>query len=198
MAEKITATIVSQRRTKDVSVGVNGEIEKFRVNTPVLLEEYQREALENAGYQLVVDDDRATVGAEGSALAVDQGPDNNRTEPHQSPADQTENDVTSTGVGARDADGAPIILGGDEPDPLIHNVTGDGVTAGAPPKSHPLDHDNDGEKGGSVAKAPPALTGKTTAELEAIAADEGVEFGEDVKTNPDRIKAIQSARDAKA
>jgi hypothetical protein len=53
-------------------------------------------------------------------------------------------------------------------------------------------------KGGSEPYDPPALTGKTTAQLEQIAADEGVEFGDDVKTNADRIEAIEKARTAKA
>lgn len=37
-----------------------------------------------------------------------------------------------------------------------------------------------------------------TDELNAVAAREEITFGDDVKTNPDRVKAIQAARDAKA
>lgn len=195
MAKKITATIVVKGRTKDISVGVNGEVKKFPVNQPVILEPYQKEALENAGYQLVVQGDKSTAGAEGSASAVDQGPDNNRTDPHQFPNDPSQQgDVIEGGAGARDANGAPIIKGGDEPNPLVHKVTGDGITAG----SDPLDGDGNGERGGSAPHDPPALTGKTTAQLEQIAADEGVTLGDDVKTNADRIEAIEKARSAKA
>lgn len=179
MAKKITATIVEPGRTKEITVGVNGEVKKFPVNQPVSLEEYQKEALENAGYQLVVESDKSTADAEGSASAVDQGPDNNRTDPHQFPNDPSQaDDVIEGGAGARDENGAPIIKGGDEPDPL--------------------DHDRNGVKGGSEPYDPPALTGKTTAQLEQIAADESVEFGDDVKTNADRIEAIEKARAAKA
>jgi hypothetical protein len=38
----------------------------------------------------------------------------------------------------------------------------------------------------------------TTAELVETATNESVDFGEDVKTNADRVKAIQAARDVKA
>ncbi|WP_375188408.1 hypothetical protein [Sphingobium yanoikuyae] len=175
-AATFTATIVAPGRKHDVRVGVNGEVKKFAVNKPVEVTEYQREALVNAGYQLVVEGDKSTAGEEGSAPAVDQGPDDNRTEPHQNDQQPT-GEVVEGGAGARDADGAPVIKGGDEP------------------ARDPLDHDGDGVKGGSEPKKPVALTGKTTAELEQIAADEDVDLtGEDIKTNADRIAAIEAAR----
>lgn len=40
----------------------------------------------------------------------------------------------------------------------------------------PLDHDGDGEPGGSLPHEPPALSGKTKAELLAIAQNEGVDI----------------------
>ena len=153
----LTATIVTPGRKHDVRVGVNGEVKKFPVNQPVQMTDYQHEALKNAGYQLVVEGDKSTAGEEGSASAVDQGPDNNRTEPHQSD-EQPTGEVVEGGAGARNEDGAPVIKGGSEP------------------------------------KKPVALTGKTKDELEAIAADEGVTFGEGVKNNADRIAAIEAAR----
>ncbi len=195
-AETKLITIVATGRRRDVTVGVNGEVKKFPVNTPIGLAEHQREALLNAGYQLVVEGDKSGEGEEGSAPSPDQGPDNNRTEPHQNPDDPQQNDgeVTEGGAGARDENGAPVLVGGDEPDPKVHSVTGDGRTG----STSPLDHDEDGKAGGSKPADPPALTGKTTAELEKIAEDEEVQFGDDVKTNADRIAAIQKAREAKA
>lgn len=189
--QKIEATVVSPGRVRHVPVGVNGSIEKIPVNTPVSLSPAQAETLENAGYQLV-GDGKATGGVEGSAPPVDQGPDDNRTEPHQ--ADEQANDESvANGTGPRDENGDPVIVGGDEPDPKVHSVTGDGITG----TTHPLDHDGDGKAGGSTPKTPPALTGKNREQLEAIAADEGVVFGEDVKTNADRINAIEAARAGK-
>jgi len=44
------------------------------------------------------------------------------------------------------------------------------------PEVHPLDHDADGEKGGSLSKEPPALTGMTKDELEAQAELETVDL----------------------
>ena len=128
------ATIRAPGRRRDVTVGVNGEVKKFPVNVETPLADYQIGALENAGYNVIVSDDGAASGDEGS------------------PSDA---------------------------------VTGE---------SDSLDHDGDGEKGGSTPKDPPALTGKTTAELNKIAEDEGLVFGDDVKTNADRIKAIEAAR----
>ena len=42
------------------------------------------------------------------------------------------------------------------------------------------------------------LAQQTTAELKATAAAEEITFGDEVKTNPDRVKAIEAARAAKA
>lgn len=190
MADKIAATIIVKGRTKDVTVGVNGVIHKYPVNVETSLFPAEKEALENAGYQVVAASDNSTAGAEGSASAVDQGPDNNRTEPHQ--GDQQDGDAVLDGEDKNPADNA--LVGGDEPDPKVHSVAGDGTTG----STHPLDRDGDGQPGGSKAANPPALTGKTTAQLEEIAAAEGVTFGDDVKTNPDRIEAIEKARAAKA
>lgn len=58
----------------------------------------------------------------------------------------------------------------------------------------PLDHDGDGEAGGSLEHEPPALTGKNKAELLEIAAEEGVEIEEGAK-NADIIAAIELARE---
>lgn len=60
----------------------------------------------------------------------------------------------------------------------------------------PLDHDDDGEPGGSVAHEPPALTGKNKAELLEIAEAEGVEI-EDGAKNADIIAAIELKREPK-
>lgn len=200
-AATVEATIVAPGRTKHVNVGVNGEVQRFPVNKTVTLTEYQREALTNAGYKLAVTDDESAAGEEGSAPAVDQGPDDNRTEPHQS---ETEQPGEATGTGARDENGAPVLVGGDEPDPLHGEGGNDAQSADNQPKEaasteerDPLDHDGDGRKGGSEEYVPPALSGKTTAELEQIAADEGVDLT-DASTNADRIEAIKKARDAKA
>lgn len=61
----------------------------------------------------------------------------------------------------------------------------------------PLDRDEDGHDGGSLAHEPPALTGKTKAQLLEIAAAEEVEI-EDGATNADIVSAIELAREAKA
>jgi hypothetical protein len=56
-----------------------------------------------------------------------------------------------------------------------------------------FDHDGDGQPGGSEPKDPPALSGKTTEELNTIAKDEGVDLSE-AKTNKDRRELIEKAR----
>ena len=56
-----------------------------------------------------------------------------------------------------------------------------------------LDHDADGEKGGSVPNEPPSLTGKNKAELLEIAEAEGVEI-EDGATNAQIVDAIEAQR----
>lgn len=176
---KSLSIIVAQGRTKDVVVGVNGEVKKFPVNKAIPLEDYQREALENAGYQLVALSDKAADGAEGSALAAAQ--DENRTEPHQNPDDPATDDTGADSVQARDASGAPIIKGGDEPDPLH----GQGASGAQSADSQPGE-----EEDASL----PGLTGKTTAQLEEIAVNEGVTFSDEVKTNAQRIEAIEAHR----
>ena len=55
----------------------------------------------------------------------------------------------------------------------------------------PLDHDEDGEKGGSKPAAPPALSGKTKAELIEIAAAEGLTFDDE-----DLVADIKAAIEA--
>lgn len=57
----------------------------------------------------------------------------------------------------------------------------------------PLDHDGDGEAGGSIPNEPPALTGKNKAQLLEIAGAEGVEVV-DGATNADIIAAIEAKR----
>lgn len=52
----------------------------------------------------------------------------------------------------------------------------------------PLDHDGNGEKGGSKPDSPPSIFGKSKAALFAIAADEGVEVPAEAKA-----KEIQAA-----
>ena len=59
-----------------------------------------------------------------------------------------------------------------------------------------LDHDHDGEPGGSEPYVPPALTGKNKAQLLQIAADEEVTGVSEDTTNQDIIKAIEAARAA--
>lgn len=56
-----------------------------------------------------------------------------------------------------------------------------------------LDHDGDGEGGGSLPHDPPALTGKNKAALLAIADAEGVAI-EDGATNAAIVDAIEAAR----
>lgn len=58
-----------------------------------------------------------------------------------------------------------------------------------------LDHDGNGEPGGSEPHEPPALTGKNKAELLAIAEAEGVDIAEGA-TNAQIIEAIEAARAA--
>lgn len=60
-----------------------------------------------------------------------------------------------------------------------------------------LDADGDGNPGGSKPQDPPALTGKTKAELLQIAADEGAVI-EDGALNADIIAAIELKREAGA
>jgi len=63
--------------------------------------------------------------------------------------------------------------------------------------SDPLDHDFDGEKGGSIADEPVSLSGKNKAELLEIAAAEEVEI-EDGATIPVIKDAIEAKRAAAA
>lgn len=73
-----------------------------------------------------------------------------------------------------------------------------GEDAGEPGTKDPADDSM--TNGTGTPETPPAkpLGQMTTAELNATAEAEEITFGEDVKTNPDRVKAIQTARDAKA
>lgn len=57
----------------------------------------------------------------------------------------------------------------------------------------PLDHDGNGEKGGSLPDVPVSLTNKNKAELLAIAADEGAEADESM-TNAQIKAAIEAGR----
>lgn len=57
----------------------------------------------------------------------------------------------------------------------------------------PLDHDGNGESGGSLPDAPPTLTNVNKAGLLQIAANEGVEATEDM-TNAEIKAAIEAAR----
>lgn len=59
----------------------------------------------------------------------------------------------------------------------------------------PLDHDGDGEKGGSTPAKPPRLTGRNKAELIAIAEAEGVSANEEM-TAAEIVKAIEAKREA--
>lgn len=56
-----------------------------------------------------------------------------------------------------------------------------------------LDHDANGEKGGSLPESPPALTGKNKADLLDIASDEGAAVDEDM-TNAELRAAIEANR----
>lgn len=58
-----------------------------------------------------------------------------------------------------------------------------------------LDHDQDGEPGGSFADEPPALTGKNKAELLEIAAAEGVDVSDEM-TKAEIVEAIELGREA--
>ncbi len=73
----------------------------------------------------------------------------------------------------------------------------------ADPDLPQLDHDHDGQPGGSEPHDPPALSGKTKAELLAIAADEGIDVEAIEGTgsggnvlNADIVAAIEAARAA--
>lgn len=69
----------------------------------------------------------------------------------------------------------------------------DAIATGWFAPADPLDHDADGEKGGSLPKRPPALTGKSKAELLEIASVEAPEADETMTIT--QIKAaIESAR----
>lgn len=70
-----------------------------------------------------------------------------------------------------------------------------GGDSGGGDTPHPLDHDGDGEKGGSLPAEPPSLSGKTKAELLEIAKDEGVKADKSM-TNDAITKAIEAKRNA--
>jgi hypothetical protein len=67
------------------------------------------------------------------------------------------------------------------------------ATGGRPADLSQLDHDDDGEPGGSLPDEPPALSGKNKAELTAIAQAEGVELAEGA-TNAQIVEAIEAKR----
>lgn len=78
----------------------------------------------------------------------------------------------------------------------VELLTGERDMGGAstPPRLPQLDHDGDGEPGGSKPHDPPALSGKTRKELFAIAKAEGVKV--DAKWKNDLIvAAIEAARE---
>ena len=60
-------------------------------------------------------------------------------------------------------------------------------------EADPLDHDSNGEKGGSLPDSPPSLSGKTKAELLVIADAEGVLVEEDA-TVAEIKTAIEAGR----
>lgn len=76
------------------------------------------------------------------------------------------------------------------PASAVAKLVKDGRIADALPQ---LDHDGNGEPGGSEPHEPPALTGKNKAELLAIAEAEGVEADETM-TNKAIVEAIETAR----
>lgn len=104
--------------------------------------------------------------------------------------------ITSGPKGIRSSTGAVVMLEAGESSDID---LADGEDEGEWFKfdDHPLDHDGNGEPGGSKPKDPPSLTGKNKAELLAIAADEGVTV-EDGATNADIVSAIELAREEAA
>lgn len=94
--------------------------------------------------------------------------------------------------------GFGMVVGNDGEDVAVPvSKIADFVAHGFIGDADPLDHDHDGEPGGSEPHVPPALTGKNKAELLAIAAEEGVTV-EDGAKNADIVAAIELAREAKA
>jgi len=90
-----------------------------------------------------------------------------------------------------------VIINPDETDELSDALALEEIAGGNAVKADadPLDHDHNGGKGGSEPDDPPALSGKTKAELIAIAEGEGVAL-EDGMTNKAIVEAIEAARTA--
>lgn len=135
-AKTTAVTIQTKQFGGEFPLSVNGQARTLRYGGTFDLHDWELEALDNAGIgytKIESSDDDSTAGAaEGSAASVDQGPDDNRTEPHQNPDidPQSAIEVETAIPGAIDEEsGAPIIKGGDEPDPLVH---GDDVVVREP------------------------------------------------------------------
>lgn len=84
---------------------------------------------------------------------------------------------------------------GDVTDAMAQDYIDAGKAEAVKDKDLPqLDHDGDGEPGGSVPDEPPSLTGKNKKQLLEIAAAEGVEANEEM-TNKAITEAILAKRE---
>lgn len=84
-------------------------------------------------------------------------------------------------------------------DPIVSNAAhepGEGDPAEAKSDHDPLDHDNDGHKGGSLPDDPPALSGMKRDELEAQAKAEGVDLEAIKGTGKDGAVIVADIRNA--
>ena len=179
--KKIRFKINAERTATPAQITVNGKTVTIPNNIEVELDEGFYEVAVNGGYDVELIDGETDVAANHKAREQASDP----TLPaggvnvvDAATASEDAAQVAELPQGAADAS-APDAGGGN----------GDGVQK--------FDHDGGGNPGGSAPKEPVSLTGKTTADLEQIAKNEGVDLT-DAKTNADRVKAIEEARAAKA
>lgn len=134
--EKKRVFIEREGRLGDIRLSVNGQIKLLAAGAEHELTAWEIEALENSNTNFrILSSDDETGDGEGSPSPVTgtSVTGENRTDPHQIPALDASPDPSFTPAaipGVIDEEsGAPVLVGGDEPDPKVH---GDSIIVHTP------------------------------------------------------------------